>query len=143
MPGGLSPTPTPTPAPTRILVIDDDVAITASLAMVLRAKGYEVVTAPDGMSGLAQYRAHRPQIVISDIVMPGHLTFDAIGAIRRASPDVLIVAMSGSIEARGGRPLDQACTVGADLYLHKPFEMTELLDALAHLPAAHRPRPYH
>lgn len=123
--------------PTRILVIDDDAAITVSLAVVLRAKGYEVVTAPDAATGLAQYHAHQPHIVISDIVMPGQLGFDTIGAIRQASRDVLIVAMSGSIEARAGRLLDHAHAVGADVYLHKPFEMDELLAALARLPRAH------
>lgn len=129
MPGGMT--------PTRILVIDDDVAITVSLAVVLRAKGYEVVTAPDGAAGLAQYHAHQPHIVISDIVMPGQLGFDTIDAIRQASRDVLIIAMSGSIEARAGRLLGQAHAAGADVYLHKPFEMDELLDALARLPRAH------
>lgn len=129
--------------PTRVLVIDDDEAITVSLALVLRAKGYEVVTAPDAAAGLAQYHAHQPQIVISDIVMPGHLGFDTISAIRRASADVLIVAMSGSIEARGDRLLEHARAVGADGYLRKPFEMHELLEALARLPALHDQRHHH
>lgn len=127
--------------PTRVLVIDDDVAITVSLAVVLRAKGYDVVTAGDGLTGLAQYRAHHPQIVISDIMMPGQVGIDTIDTIRRASADVRIVAMSGSIETRGSRLRDLACSAGADAYLHKPFELHELLDALAHLPSARDRRP--
>jgi DNA-binding response OmpR family regulator len=126
--------------PERVLVIDDDVAITVSLAVVLRAKGYDVVTASDGPTGLARYRVHHPQIVISDIMMPGQAGIDTIDMIRRDSADVRIVAMSGSIETRGGRVRDLACSAGADVYLHKPFEMHELLDALAHFPSV-RDRP--
>jgi two-component system KDP operon response regulator KdpE len=120
-------------------VIDDDDAITASLAVVLRAKGFDVITAADGTTGFDLYRAHAPQIVISDIMMPGPLGIDTIGRIRRIDRDVLIIAMSGSIEERGVGLLDQACAAGADLALPKPFEMAELLDALGHFP--HRPPP--
>lgn len=123
--------------PRRVLVIDDDLAITVSLAMVLRAKGYEVATAADGAAGVAQYEAHHPDIVISDMSMPGQPGVDTIRTIRHANHDVLIVAMSGSIEARGHRLPELANLAGADAYLHKPFELDELLDALAHLPSTH------
>ena len=55
----------------RILVVDDQRANVEMMAEVLRARGYEVLTAPSGEAALAQVRAERPDILVSDILMPG------------------------------------------------------------------------
>lgn len=114
----------------QILVIDDDQAIRTSLSLLLRTRGYSVVLGVDGADGYAQFLAHRPAVVISDMIMPGHEAIQTIGKIRTEDPDIPIIAMSGS--ARGGpaSQLEKAEAAGANFYLEKPFEPQELLDIL-------------
>jgi len=54
----------------KILVIDDDPDILDALTMILEAEGYEVVTACDGIEGLANLRAEKPDLIILDLLMP-------------------------------------------------------------------------
>jgi CheY-like chemotaxis protein len=116
----------------KVLVIDDDEAIGESLSMLLRRKGYEVLLATDGKAGLALFEAHRPALVITDMVMPGDQGFDTVAAIKRAKPDARIIAMSGSRIGLGGG-LDRAAAAGADVCLEKPFEAADLFGALERL----------
>lgn len=110
-----------------ILVIDDNDAIRLSLSILLEAKGYAVALAPDGPSGLAAVRDRRPDLVISDLMMPGEPGMTAIGRIRDAAPDLPIIAMSGSVEAGLSSFREQALAAGATRYLEKPFDAHELL----------------
>ena len=57
------------PVPT-ILLIDDDLAVRESLALLLESHGYHVVTAPDGKRGLTAFREYAPAVVVTDIMMP-------------------------------------------------------------------------
>jgi len=54
----------------KILVVDDDPDILEALAMILESQGYEVVTARDGIEGLANLRAEKPDLMILDLMMP-------------------------------------------------------------------------
>ena len=54
----------------KLLVIDDDPDILDALTMILEAEGYEVVTARDGIEGLANLRAEKPDLIILDLLMP-------------------------------------------------------------------------
>ncbi|MEG3176217.1 response regulator [Sphingomonas sp. RB3P16] len=116
--------------PLRILVIDDDAAITVALALVLRARSHDVFTARDAATGLASFAAHRPDVLITDIILSGDLAIEMIEQIRRASSEVLIIAMSGGFDLGGASLLHRATAAGADVCLNKPFEMTELFEAL-------------
>jgi len=113
-----------------ILVIDDDAAIRSALALLLKSKGYQVTTAGDGPSGYAKYIDSRPDIVVSDIVMPGHDGIETIRKIRECGDDVMIIAMSGSIEGGADSRLVKAKEMGADRTLSKPFDPVELMAAL-------------
>jgi CheY-like chemotaxis protein len=119
--------------PILILVIDDDAAIRLSLSILLRAKGYDVVVATDGADGFAQFLKHRPQIVMSDMIMPGHEGLSTIRKMREHAPDMPIIAMSGSVEGGPASFLQKAQAAGASLCLEKPFETDELLGILAEL----------
>lgn len=119
----------------RILVIDDDAAIRLSVSILLQAKGYVVSSAVDGADGYAQFLEHRPSIVVSDMIMPGHQGIETIGKIRELDPEVAIIAMSGSIEGGPASFLERARTAGADHFLEKPFEAGELLALLARIDA--------
>ncbi|WP_404336712.1 response regulator [Sphingomonas sp. MMS12-HWE2-04] len=114
----------------RILVIDDDEAIRFSVAILLRAKGYIVTLGVDGADGFDQFIKHQPEIVISDMVMPGNQSIQTIAKMRALNPKVAIIAMSGSIQGGPESFLKRAQEAGANHYLEKPFEAQQLLSLL-------------
>ena len=80
----------------KILVIDDNPAFRYSLAGALGKGGYQVVMADDGEHGLAVFRKEHPDLVICDLIMPRRNGVDTIQQIRRESPAMKIIAISGS-----------------------------------------------
>ena len=114
----------------KILVIDDDKAVRYTLARILVNAGYEVMMADDGEHGLATFRRHRPDLVICDLIMPRSDGIETIAQIRRDSPAMKIIAMSGG--GRGGRTMNvdglaTALESGASEILVKPFRNEDLL----------------
>ncbi|MGH7033572.1 MAG: response regulator [Stellaceae bacterium] len=116
-----------------ILVIDDDAAVRRVLVRSLAGAGHEIVEAEDGSSGLARFRECAPTLVITDIVMPQTEGIETIREIRRAAPQVKILAISGSSIAGSAHYLDMARKLGADVTLVKPIRPAELRDAVAAL----------
>ncbi|HLG50906.1 MAG: response regulator transcription factor [Chloroflexi bacterium] len=107
----------------RILVIDDDEAITTALRRMLSFEGYTVEVALDGEEGLRKVREAIPDLIILDILMPG---IDGVEVCRRlrSTEDVPILMLTARDEvADRVRGLD----AGADDYLVKPFAPDELL----------------
>jgi two-component system, OmpR family, response regulator MprA len=107
----------------KILVVDDDAHIAASLRRALVYEGYEVQTAADGSEGLARARETAPDLVILDVMMPG---IDGIEVCRRLRAEggvaiLLLTARDGTSDRVRG--LDS----GADDYLVKPFAYEELM----------------
>jgi DNA-binding response OmpR family regulator len=113
-----------------ILIVDDEEMIRISLSLLLTAKGYTVVTAPDTTTALDMFQTSRPDVVILDMIMPGGHGLDAIQAIRGMNPDVKIIAMSGGGRLGNRNILSVASEIGADACLEKPFEAEELLQLL-------------
>lgn len=113
-----------------ILIVDDEEMIRISLSLLLTVKGHDVATAPDTATALAMLRTSRPDVVISDMIMPGGNGLDAIHAIRRDHPDMRIIAMSGGGRMAGQNMLTVAGEMGADACLEKPFEADDLLQLL-------------
>jgi len=106
-----------------VLVADDDRKITDMLRRTLAYEGYQVVTAADGHETLAQARAHRPDLVVLDWMMPG---LDGLEVARRlrAADDmpILMLTARDAVEDRV-----EGLDSGADDYLVKPFAPAELL----------------
>jgi DNA-binding response OmpR family regulator len=113
-----------------ILVIDDEDALRRLLARILTTAGHTVRQARDGREGLIQFRNRRPDLVITDIVMPDQEGIETIIELRRDAPDVPILAISGG---GGGVYLRLAEGVGATEALAKPFSADDLLAAVAML----------
>ena len=86
----------PTPAKCHILVVDDDPSVRESVAITLMAAGYDVVAADDGFRALGQLRKTLPDVVLSDLDMPGMSGFELLSVIRRRFPQISTVAMSGA-----------------------------------------------
>ena len=117
----------------RILVIEDDDQMRGMLRQMLERSGYEVIDAPDGKVGMNLYSEKRADLIITDVVMPEKDGIETIMELRRGSPAVKIIAISG-----GGRigPEDHllvAKGLGAQYTFIKPFELKELLKAVSAL----------
>jgi two-component system, OmpR family, response regulator MprA len=107
-----------------ILVVDDDIAVRESLDRALRANGFEVELAGDGVEALATIDAAAFDAVVLDVLMPG---FDGMSVCRslRASGNRIPVLMLTARDAVADRVA--GLEAGADDYLVKPFALEELL----------------
>jgi DNA-binding response OmpR family regulator len=111
----------------KILVIDDNPAFRYSLAGALGKGGYQVVMADDGEHGLVVFRNENPDLVICDLVMPRRNGIDTIQQIRRESPAMKIIAISGGAVMMNVEGLATALESGADDVIVKPFDSEDLL----------------
>ena len=114
----------------RILVVDDSSTIRRSAESMLKAEGYDVVTAENGFEALSMVARHNPDLIFVDIMMPrldGYQTCAIIknNAQYRTTPVVMLTSKDGLFDQARGR------VVGSDLYLTKPFTKEELLAAVA------------
>src|ERR1700679_2483776 len=81
---------------TTVLLVDDDHAIRNLLSIILTKSGYEVRSAQDGFSALAALRHETPDILLSDLYMPGMSGFELLSVVRRRFPAITAVAMSSA-----------------------------------------------
>ena len=113
----------------RILVIDDDPEIRDSVEETLVAAAHEVLTASNGKDGIQLCRAHPPDLVITDLLMPEKDGLEIIQELRSRSPRLKIIAMSGA--PSDWKVLEMAKKLGAQETLTKPFLAQEMVDAVA------------
>lgn len=107
----------------RVLVVDDEPAIRRFLHASLSAHGYSVFEAVNGQEGLAAVTAHRPDLVILDLGLPGMDGIEVTRRLREWTPVPIIVVTVQEQESAKIAALD----AGADDYVTKPFGMGELL----------------
>jgi len=107
----------------RILVVDDEAQITRVLRTALQSNGHEVTVAHDGMQALDEFMKAQPELVITDLAMPGVDGIELTREIRERSQVPIIVLSVRSHDASKVEALD----VGADDYMTKPFSIQELL----------------
>nr|WP_298682221.1 response regulator [uncultured Dongia sp.] len=119
-----------------VLLIDDDDMIQATLKAALELAGYDVAIAGNGRDGLRQFSAHRPDIVITDIIMPEQEGIETILAIRKLDPTIPIIAMSGGSSLGSVDFLAAALSFGATRILNKPFGPKALVNAIRECMAA-------
>ena len=126
----------------RILLIDDDIIVRQTIANVLTDAGYEVVSAPDGVTGMRAYRRSRPDLVITDIIMPDQEGIQTLMEIHKVDPTAKVIAISGGGRTSNQRILDVARTMGASDTLAKPFDLEDLLRVVQRwLPLDSHPGP--
>ena len=107
----------------RLLLIEDDLDLRASIAASLVARGYTVREAGTARDGLNAWAANRPDLVLLDLGLPDADGLDLITRIRRESMTPILILSARHQE----RDRVEALDVGADDYLTKPFGVTELL----------------
>jgi len=110
----------------KVLIVDDEPNIVAALEFLLQKNGYAVKIAADGEDALAQLDAFKPDLVLLDVMMPKVSGYEVCQRMR-AQPQwrhikiVMLSAKGREVEVSKGMSL------GADLYVTKPFSSTELV----------------
>jgi two-component system response regulator MtrA len=107
----------------RVLVVDDDAALSEMLTIVLRNEGFDSRVCPSGDRALAEFRDYRPDVVLLDLMLPGKDGIDVCKEIRAESgvPIVMLTAKGDTIDVVVG------LESGADDYVVKPFKPKELV----------------
>jgi DNA-binding NarL/FixJ family response regulator len=116
----------------RLLVVDDDPGLLRAVAETLRAEGYEVTTARRGAEALVRIAESLPDLIVSDIRMPGMDGYELVRNLRASArtkliPIVFLTAKDETADRIAG------FRSGVDAYLTKPFEPDELVAVVANI----------
>jgi CheY-like chemotaxis protein len=119
----------------RILVIDDEHFVCEATGILLRANGYDVVTASSGKAGIALIRTEPVDLAIVDLFMPDMDGLKVVEAIREISPDLPLILASGFMLGKGNVPQmpgfeAMASEAGAVRTLYKPLRPKEVIEAV-------------
>lgn len=125
------------PFPYRILLVDDDEAIRELGTVILKAKGFEVHGADDGLEGLIALKQSLPDIIISDLKMPNMNGFEFLSVVRRRFPAIPVIVISGEFS---GIPIPES--ILADAFFAKgQYHPDQLFRKIAELLHELPPRP--
>jgi len=113
------------PQRASFLIVDDDVSICESLSVILAESGYRVRSSADGFSALVELRNEIPDILLSDLNMPGMSGFELLSVVRRRFPAIQVIAMSGTFSGDGVPP-----GVAADAFYEKGTNLESLLQII-------------
>jgi CheY-like chemotaxis protein len=116
----------------RVLLADDEEMSRLMMSHFLKSRGYEVLTAFDGLDAVTAAEAERPDAVILDVMMPVMDGFEVARKLK-ANPDtaqIPIVLLSGAADAESR---DKGHQVGAEEFVGKPFEPLQMAELLARL----------
>jgi two-component system OmpR family response regulator len=113
--------------PVRVLVVDDETAMTELLSMALRYEGWDVRTAGDGATAVRLARTLRPDAVVLDILLPDMDGLEVLHRLRAETPEipVLFLTAKDTVQDRV-----TGLTAGGDDYVTKPFSLEELVARL-------------
>lgn len=118
--------------PEKIMVVDDEEDIVTALSIRLKALGYEVITAFDGMTALSKARELKPDLILLDIMLPKLDGYKVCRMLKfdenyRGIPIIMITAKVAGSDKKMGEE------VGADAYIIKPFNPEELINKVKEL----------
>lgn len=108
----------------RILLVEDEPGLVLTLSDLLSAEGYDVETAGDGPSGLARAQKEQFDLILLDVMLPGKNGFEVCKELRQGGKDVAVLMLTARTQV-----IDRVLglKLGADDYVAKPFEPSELL----------------
>lgn len=113
----------------KILVIDDEPELVKAIEVRLKASGYEVGVAYDGLAGIEKVKEVKPALILLDIIMPGIDGYEVAEKLLSdpVAKDIPIVIFTASQQ----RELESKCReLGITDFIKKPFETTDLLDVV-------------
>jgi len=114
-------------SPIRVLLVDDERALTNLVRMALKYEGWEIDVAHDSAEALDRYRANTPDVIVLDIMMPGTDGFGVLEQVRESdtyTPILFLTARDSVADRVTG------LTAGGDDYMTKPFSLEELVARL-------------
>lgn len=113
----------------RVLIVDDDAQIIQALGIRLGAAGFEILSAENGVDGLAAARAERPDAILLDIRMPQMDGLEVLERLRGADDtrDIPVVMLTANVAEKSR---NRAAELGARYFLEKPCEPKTLLRAV-------------
>lgn len=117
-----------------VLIVEDDVALRQLLTAILTQLGFTVRSAEDGFTALAEMRGEVPDVVLSDLYMPGMGGFEFLSVVRRRFPSVRAVAMSSAFSGAEVPP-----GISADAYYEKATNFNTLLEIVKKMIRVERP----
>ena len=113
----------------KILIVDDEVDIVETISFMLKAKGYETLTANDGEEGLRKAKEENPDLIVLDVMMPKINGYKICRLLKfdtkyKNIPIVMVTARGQAQDIAIGEE------TGADEYITKPFEFNELYEVI-------------
>ena len=117
----------------NIIVIDDDATIQMVFAQFLASMGHEVRQAENGKEGMSMIEEARPDLVITDIMMPEMDGLEILMELRKTHDSVPVIAVSGGMRALPVNFLQQAKLFGARYVFEKPVPLDVLRNAVTEL----------
>ena len=124
-------------AKARLLIVDDENSIRVSMSHFLIEIGYRVQTASDGYTALAKIHEEIPDILLSDLNMPGMSGFELLSVVRSHHPAIRVIAMSGAFSGD-----EVPSGIAADAFYQKGSSMGSLLRIMEALPRPDRLAPH-
>jgi DNA-binding response OmpR family regulator len=117
----------------KILVLDDEASIVLMIKKMLERAGHEVDMALNGKDGMILFEQNKPDLLITDIIMPEKEGLETIFELRQKYPDLKIIAISGGGRISPEGYLPGAKLLGADMVFQKPLDQKEFVQAVATL----------
>ena len=108
----------------KVLVVDDETAILRSLQILLKGEGFQVAIAQSGREAVELFSEFQPDVVLTDIRMPGMDGLELLAALRQQDPEVPVILMTAQASLQSAV---QAVNQGAFYYLQKPFSNADLI----------------
>ena len=112
-----------------ILIVEDNEKNMKLVRDVLQVKGYQTLEAGSAEDGIALARAHKPDLVLMDIQLPGMNGIDALGVLRAdaATAAIPVIAVTASVMQQDRKQITEA---GFDAYIGKPINLKEFLETV-------------
>jgi CheY-like chemotaxis protein len=125
----------------QILIIDDDALFRSMLSATLVHFGHTVIEADNGAEGLKLFQRSKPDLIITDLVMPEMEGFEVLMNFKKHNPRAKIMVMSGGVRGKTADFLEIATRLGASGVLAKPFSTEALIRSIDALLAAEKTPP--
>ncbi|AUG53838.1 response regulator transcription factor [Thalassospira marina] len=111
----------------KVLLVEDDMLVGKTVSSGLKAAGFEVTMAYNGLQAVKEFKLRRPDVIIMDVIMPDRGGIETIGDIRMIDATIPIIAVSGGGRTQNMEFLEIAKRCGATEILPKPFQLRALV----------------
>lgn len=107
----------------KILIAEDEPLMLRTLELKLKKDGYEVIGSPDGRDAMQKIETDKPDMVITDIMLPYSSGLEIVGKVKNSGHVVPVIVLSAMGQEK---TVEEAFSLGADDYITKPFSLNEL-----------------